>query len=872
MNTVVFHRLFLSCTLLLSSIMPHILYGGNTSSHDIDVPSHQELHALYQETLEKYFQRALEQIRKIDSMLESLAFNVANNSTMPVKNRSQAIIAMRTIRELLSGLKDTRFILLNEQLVSSYIFVIHTTISRLTTQLIKGIEALEPLDISKLNFPTKTEIRIEDLEQGIAENNELIARFDKLSNNIGLHWYNKTYRSVKRNIVDPAKALALPAFCTGAIAATAFLAWYYSDMENPKWLRDRIGWPAMISSEYIVNDPTLANPAMQNKLAQLAANVLATAEHNGFSRDDIEKDLKELLHLQAPNPVGWFGRLEARIHGLANGRFVLGTMIMSAGALIGHAFLPTLSNWVTKKIKIADNFLMGGAYMNRAVDDFVYSVDVTFDHLIGEEDAKQYGRELCQYLKNPELFDRAKIAPSTGILLFGETRTGKSYYISALFGEIQKALGKEAVFKMWKVSFQELLRRGIQDIMDEARRDAPMIVVIEEIDLLGLQRVNNAERLATFMTAMSSCLQENTLDKTVIIVGTTNKLENLEPALRETGRFGKHIYFSYPKFNERRLFIERELIKAACILKNFDLDALARDTEGCSFEKLGLFIKRAFLRAKLYNDIVTQATLEQSIDEHIRGISRGQITLDNEQKQLIAAHLAGHAVASFLLNPHQKISKITLHDVASKIEEELAVIHLIRKDEKDTKQAPMEHGKIFANLDHDMPGIETKEEKSKQCKICLAGHIAETLMLGSCGYGYHAHDKQLALNIAKSMTCATVDLTELPHHIRDQYYDAAFALLNTCEQEVTKLLEEHRTELAAVMNALMEKSALNSLDLRRLILGEQSVVEQLDATNILANLLKEQTTMLDSNEQAHTREQQEEVTGQTATPEQIVQA
>ena len=139
-----------------------------------------------------------------------------------------------------------------------------------------------------------------------------------------------------------------------------------------------------------------------------------------------------------------------------------------------------------------------------------------------------------------------------------------------------------------------------------------------------------------------------------------------------------------------------------------------------------------------------------------------------------------------------------------------------------------------------MPGIESKDEKLKQCKIWLAGHVAETILLGSCGYGYHATDKQVALNIAKSMTYGAIDLASLPKKMRDQYYDDAFALLNTCEQEVTKLLEEHRTELAAVMNALVEKLTLNSYELRKLVLGEQSVIEQLDANNILADLLKDQ--------------------------------
>ena len=183
------------------------------------------------------------------------------------------------------------------------------------------------------------------------------------------------------------------------------------------------------------------------------------------------------------------------------------------------------------------------------------------------------------------------------------------------------------------------------------------------------------------------------------------------------------------------------------------------------------------MRAKLYGEIVSQATLEQSIDENIRGISLGEVTLDNGQKQLVAAHLAGHVVASMLLDPHQKVSKVTLRDVANKIKEEFVDESLYRSS-RDNKQTALEHGKIFANHDHDMPGIESKDEKLKQCKIWLAGHVAETLLLGSCGYGYHADDKQIALNIAKSMTYGNIDLTTLPKKMRDQYFDAAFALLD----------------------------------------------------------------------------------------------
>lgn len=840
-NSTFFRHYALVFSIMFASIIPSYTPMGAIDKPVQELTEYeQQIHTMQQELLEGYFQHSLNQLKQIDSVLEGLAFTYAQDISSPSKSRSHAITIISEMRELVANLRETRVVVLNEQLISSYIYITHAIINQLIYNVQHKLDAFTSLDLRKLQLPTE-EITIEILNKEIAANDVLLANLNNLANNIGLHWYNKVYRKLRHAIVDPSKAAAVPALCIASFSAAAFFIWFYSNSENPKWLRDNVGWPAIFANNAILNDHSTNNPLIQ----QLAATSLEKAKEEliaqGHSKEEIEANYLQLLKTLYPHGTRWLGNLEARIHGLVNDQFPLGSTFLKLGASISTIILPPAWKWASRKIKTADSFLMGGAYKYRNGDDYIYSIDVTFDNIIGQEDAKQYGRELCQYLKNPELFDRAKIAPSTGILLFGDTRTGKSFYISALYGEIQKTLGSDAAqFKIWPVNFNHLLKPGgIEEIMEIARRDAPMILVIEEIDLLGLQRVNNAERLANFMTAMSSCLQENRLDKTVIIIGTTNKLENLEPALRETGRFGKHIFFSYPKFEERKLYIEHELQKSACNLRNFDVEKLARDTEGCSFEKLGLFIKRAFLRAKLYNKVVTQESLEESIDENIRGISRNKVTLNAEQKQLVASHLAGHIVANLVLNPHQKVSKVTLHDVASKIEEELAVMQLWNKDGK-TKQAAVEHGKIFAHNDHDLPEIETREEKIKQCKVILAGYAAEKVLLGSCGYGYHAQDKQIAINIAKAIVSANIDLTGLPDKIRDQYFDEAFALLNTCEQEVTQLLEEHRNELEALVKELIEKETLESYDLRRIVLGEESTVEQLDASSLLADLLKGQ--------------------------------
>jgi ATP-dependent Zn protease len=845
-------RYLLAFAMLLSIITPSAAIDnvpGQTETEDYSgVFTDQELHTIIQEALEPCFNRVLAQLHLLDCMLQDLAFNLANNSSIATKNRSQTIAKIRAYRELLAELKGMHVVVLNEQIVHSFTVITRATIEHLTKAVRRGLDSLQVLDIETLDMETKGQISLQNLERDLTTNDGLIKSLAKLSDNLGLHWYNKVYRTLKHVAWDPAKAAFPYALAGGTLAASAFMAWYYFGGENPKWLREKIGWPmltdgnldedaikaiAQVAAEHNIQYETALQRLHSLGLDQEAIKAV-TGAMAPFNLSDLKIDTK---------PAGYLARLDQIFSRLESKRYVLGGSVLFLGQAILSTYLPALGHALAKKIKAADHFLMGGSCKDNPIDQYTYDSDITFDDVIGQEDAKQCGRELCQYIKNPELFNRTKTTPPKGFLYHGNTRTGKSYFISALFGEIKKTLGAEgAAFKMIKVSFEEIIKLGIERIMEIAREQAPIIVVIEEIDLLGLQRTNNAQRLAEFMTAMSSCLQDNTPDKTVIVIGTTNNLENLEKALRETGRFGKHIYFAYPTFDERKLYIERELTRTACNLKNFDLNKLARDTEGCSFEKLGYFIKRAFLKAKLYNEAVTQAALERSIDENIRGISAGKPSLDQEQKRLVAAHLAGHAVASILLNSQEQVSKVTLCDVANKIDEQFVGTTIWNKK---MQQDAMEHGKLFANHSHDHD-IESKEEKVNQCKISLAGHVAETILLGSCGYGYHPRDKQDALNIAKSITCGALDLTTLTDKIRDQYFDAAFELMNKCEKEVTALLEEHRTELAAVMNELVDKLTLDAQQLCRIVLGEESSTEHLDASTMLEKLLNAQSATLDA--------------------------
>lgn len=837
MNTTCKH-FFMAALLLSASIMPPLAQASQEPTLETMLtPELQQKFLAHHATdiLEQYFEQVMDQLNNIDCLLQDIAYNMSKNASLRIKNKAQTLEKIKALRETINKIRSQAYADRDLQLIYE-LNVVTTNIILVIQDALKN--GLTTFDVKKLAHSQEIfskSVTIEDIVTHIQRNNTLLQNLESLSNNLGLKWYNKSYRILKTCIVTPAKALALPAYVLGATAASAICLWYYFGGNRPSWLRNKIGYPLASDNNFELD------PQLKQGLVGVCTNSISGLyPENKVPAETIIELSQGIEQLSSQQATGWFGQAEEKLFRLINKRYIIGYFALDYGTKAAKWLFPTLGDKIAEKLKKVDNFLMGGAYKDRQVGDIILHSNVTFDDYIGHENAKAYGRMLCEYLQHPEKFDRDGTQPTTGMLLYGDTRTGKSFFIQALQGEIEKAVGDNIGLRLWKVPSSMILKFGIEPIMAEARRTAPCIVVIEEIDLLGLQRVQNAERLSQFMTTMSSCLDDNQLDKVVIVIATTNKKENLEPALCRKGRFGMHIYFDYPTFEERKLYIEKELSKAACNLDRINTDKLARETEGCSFEDLGSFIKETFRKAKIDHLPVSQATLEQSIDEIVREISRNAVSLTEEQKNIAAANLAGAAITNLLLGCKAYASKVTLCDVAAHIEEEIAILKHYRKDVngKDAeKQEPIEHGKLFVNHDYDVKGIETREDLIKQCKVALAGHIAEELVVGSCGYTYHKADRQMALAIAKSLVFKGLNEDSLSKKKRNELLEKADDLVEHCEKEVKELLEQHTTELNAIIKALIEKNTLSHRELRTLIFGEQDVIEHLDGQSLLSELL-----------------------------------
>src|SRR5581483_8245095 len=398
-------------------------------------------------------------------------------------------------------------------------------------------------------------------------------------------------------------------------------------------------------------------------------------------------------------------------------------------------------------------------------------------------------------------FLRSGNQPETGWILTGPTRTGKSFSFECLCGEIvrmQKRKGIQPNFNFIKIGIEEIAKVGIETILAYAKDHAPMIIFIDEIDLLGLQRVGDNKLLHTFLTALQST-QTDDPSKVVIVMAATNCPEMLDKALRQYGRFGKEIRFEYPSFKYRKQYLIKEINAMALNPHSFDIDSIVARTNGKSYEELKAILRRAMTNAWTLNIPLTQGLIEESIDTELyKIIMHDRKELPENDTNILASHFAGKALAMTLLNTHEKLDKVTTKAVMTELQEITAWHTYGQKDKKDVQQKIV-HGKLFTKYMHDTIELKTEEHVINEVKVLIAGFVAEEILLGSCGMQCHAEDNNRAYSILDQFVFKGIDPNQLSKAVREQLRDKAYALLTQCKKEIRELLENNREALTAIM-------------------------------------------------------------------------
>ena len=288
---------------------------------------------------------------------------------------------------------------------------------------------------------------------------------------------------------------------------------------------------------------------------------------------------------------------------------------------------------------------------------------VTFDDVAGVEEAKQELNEIVEFLKEPQKFIALGARIPKGVILMGAPGTGKTL--------MAKAVSGEAGVPFFSISGSEFVEMfvgvgasRVRDLFDQAKRNSPCIVFVDEIDAVGRHRGaglggSHDEREQTLNQILVEMDGFDT-DTNVIVVAATNRPDILDPALLRPGRFDRRVILDRPDMNGRQKILEVH-VRGKPLGRDVDLAALARQTPGFVGADIeSLVNEAAILAARRNKRTIDQSEFQEAVERVIAGPERKSRVITEEEKEVVAYHEAGHALAAAKTPHADKVRKVTI--------------------------------------------------------------------------------------------------------------------------------------------------------------------------------------------------------------------
>lgn len=287
----------------------------------------------------------------------------------------------------------------------------------------------------------------------------------------------------------------------------------------------------------------------------------------------------------------------------------------------------------------------------------------TFEDVAGSRGAKAELNEIIEFLKGPERFQRLGGEMPKGVLLVGPPGTGKTLMARAVAGEADVPF-----FSITGSDFMEMFvgvgASRVRDLFSEAKKAAPSIIFIDEIDSIGRRRGaglggGHDEREQTLNQLLSE-LDGFEPNQDVIVMAATNRPDILDPALLRPGRFDRRIIVDLPTMKDRHEIL-RIHAQNKPLAGDVDLERVARGTPGFSGADLeNLLNEAALLAARRGADVIEREDVEEARDKVLMGLERQNLALTDDECKLLAYHEAGHAVVAAVLPEADPIHKVTI--------------------------------------------------------------------------------------------------------------------------------------------------------------------------------------------------------------------
>lgn len=780
-----------------------------------------KLEESYQDSWATMLMHVRNQLNQLDSILQTIFKNISTKSNLVNKDDVKAEI--KDLRNTLTQIrKELASAQPNPQLVLSILQVNQVIINYLQDAQKTKFRQWKMVDLAGellRNQDIDQPQMLDDIFANIAMTNGALKQLEKDAEKIDLTFTNKAARFIGDNVIEPIQKhdLITWGIAGGATLGLATYLAYYCDntcfTDRTAWFRKTFGNPmsekeqaekAQLAYALLAH---LETPAAREKLAEFTKNL---PQDKQALVGQLLVEYGKTLQAESIDPTLPIRKADRFFANFQPGTAAIGTGLFGAATYAYGKILNRHGHEWSKKIYVWFEKLKGGSFAKNAEKyDEILGSSITFDDIIGMEYEKGLVYPHLKYIKDPERWDANDQTPPTGILLTGPTRTGKTFFAKAICGELHKQ-NPDKTIRFFSINGHDIKAEGIDNIMRLAKLFAPCVLFIDEIDLLGLQRDKDKSLLADFLSAMSGIADKDP-KKQVIVIGTTNKPENMDEALRQSGRLALEIRFKYPTLKERVDYITKRLEKFAIDPEIFEIDInkLARETHGKSFEDIKLMLDMAFIHIGIKGSVISQNILEWSLDAQLRRI----VDIDSkevaqDEQQLLSAHYAGQVLCHLLLDLDEKIAKVTTRQVVTKVKEEIGLEQFYKDDHK--KQTGLDHGAIFTYFEHDSLDIKNQstQEITKKAKTLLAGRIAERLLTNNAS-GFYGWKKNTAYNMIKAIAADGIDLKTLSKTELNKVGDDAHAMLKKFEQEIEQLLTDNMDSLKSLANALQKEHTLS---------------------------------------------------------------
>ncbi|HEY7095433.1 MAG TPA: ATP-dependent zinc metalloprotease FtsH [Terriglobales bacterium] len=446
---------------------------------------------------------------------------------------------------------------------------------------------------------------------------------------------------------------------------------------------------------------------------------------------------------------------------------------------------------------------------------------VTFKDVAGVEEAKEELKEIIEFLREAQKFQKLGGRIPKGVLLVGPPGTGKTLLARAVAGEANVPF-----FSISGSDFVEMFvgvgASRVRDLFEQGKKNAPCIIFIDEIDAVGRHRGaglggghDEREQTLNQLLVEMDGFESN---EGVILMAATNRPDVLDPALLRPGRFDRRVVVNRPDVRGREEILRVHTRKIP-LAEDVDLSVLARGTPGFSGADLANMVNEAALSAARQNrKAVLQYDFELAKDKVLMGAERKSLILTEEEKKVTAYHEGGHALVAAKLPNSDPVHKVTI------IPRGMAL--------GVTMQLPIDDKHNY-----------TKEYLETQIAIMMGGRIAEELFLNQMSTGA-GNDIERATELARKMVCefGMSDLGPLTFGKKEeqiflgreinQHRDYSEATAIKIDEEVRRMIGQgyntaknilaaHQDTLVRIANALLEREVLDANEIKMLMEGQE---------------------------------------------------